>query len=185
MRRSTPIRRLLPCVLFALAIACGSGGGSADGKSTSVASGEELYVANCTVCHGTDQGGNIKDIPPPHNANGHTWHHPDQQLSGIILNGLDFAVEGQQTMPAFGDQLSTEQVHSILSYIKTWWTEDQRSFQSQATAGAVQIVSRSGSTPDGMDLAPAFELTDQFGEIYSFTPNDGQDHVFVFYMGYF
>jgi len=33
--------------------------------------------------------------------------------------------------------------------------------------------------------APAFELNDQFDEPYSFTPGDGQNHILVFYMGYF
>ena len=35
------------------------------------------------------------------------------------------------------------------------------------------------------DQAPAFTLSDQFGETYNFTPGDGRDHVLVFYMGYF
>lgn len=99
-----------------------------------LAQGESLYAANCARCHGFGTGGSITDIPPPHNANGHTWHHPDQQLTDIVLNGLDFAVEGQQTMPAFKGQLTPEQVQAILAYIKTWWTGEQRSYQATVTA---------------------------------------------------
>lgn len=118
--------------------ACGSGKAQ-EATSTAVAAaalaeGQSLYAANCSRCHGTESGGNIKDIPPPHNANGHTWHHPDQQLADIVLNGLDFAVEGQPTMPAFKDELNPEQVQAILTYIKTWWTDEQRAYQATVTA---------------------------------------------------
>lgn len=41
------------------------------------------------------------------------------------------------------------------------------------------------TTPGSVERTPAFELPDQFSETYSFTPGDGRDHVFVFYMGYF
>lgn len=122
-----------------LAAACG--GAPSDGPAAPppvIATGEALYAENCSRCHGFDEGGDIRDIPPPHNQNGHTWHHPDQQLSEIVLTGLDFAIEGQQTMPAFKDKLSADQVQAILDYIKTWWTEDQRSFQSTVTAGSEQ-----------------------------------------------
>jgi len=39
--------------------------------------GQQLYNANCASCHGGTSGGSMMSIPPPHNANGHTWHHPD------------------------------------------------------------------------------------------------------------
>jgi mono/diheme cytochrome c family protein len=97
-----------------------------------LARGAELYAANCQSCHGDATGGALKDIPPPHNANGHTWHHADQQLTEMILNGITFSVE-QQKMPGFKDQLSEEDVRAILAYIKTWWMEEQREWQKKAT----------------------------------------------------
>lgn len=103
-----------------------------------LAEGESLYAANCSRCHGFETGGSMTDIPPPHNANGHTWHHPDQQLMEIVLNGLDFAVEGQQTMPAFKDELTPEQVQAILAYVKTWWTDEQRAYQATVTASEAE-----------------------------------------------
>ena len=36
-------------------------------------------------------------------------------------------------MPAFEDQLTEEQVESILTFIKTWWTEEQREWQEGIT----------------------------------------------------
>lgn len=99
--------------------------------------GEVLYRENCQSCHGGETGGQLRDIPPPHNANGHTWHHPDQQIIDIILNGFSFSVETQK-MPAFKDTLSKEDARAILAYIKTWWTDEQRKWQAEVTAQSGQ-----------------------------------------------
>lgn len=94
--------------------------------------GSDLYQQNCLQCHGGATGGKLKDIPPPHNANGHTWHHADQQLTDMTLNGISFSLE-EQKMPAFRDKLAEEDVKAILAYIKTWWTEEQRKWQREVT----------------------------------------------------
>jgi mono/diheme cytochrome c family protein len=94
--------------------------------------GATLYTANCLSCHGGASGGKLRDIPPPHNANGHTWHHADQQLTDMILNGIPFSLEAQR-MPAFKDKLTEEDVKAILASIKTWWTEEQRAGQRRVT----------------------------------------------------
>ena len=103
-----------------------------EGSPEMLARGAELYAANCQSCHGGATGGALKDIPPPHNANGHTWHHADQQLMNMVLNGIPFSLE-EQKMPAFQDQLSEEDVRAILAYVTTWWTEEQREWQKKAT----------------------------------------------------
>lgn len=98
-----------------------------------VETGERLYQYNCQSCHGGATGGGLRDIPPPHNANGHTWEHADQLLTKIILEG--FADPQQpQPMPAFKNKLAKEDVQAVLAYIRTWWTEEQRQFQAKATA---------------------------------------------------
>ena len=94
--------------------------------------GAALYVGNCQVCHGGATGGKLRDIPPPHNAKGHTWDHADQQIIEMTLNGISFSLE-KQRMPAFKDKLSEDDVKAILAYIKTWWTEDQRTQQQKVT----------------------------------------------------
>jgi S-disulfanyl-L-cysteine oxidoreductase SoxD len=96
------------------------------------ARGEELYQMHCAACHGGATGGDITDIPPPHNAEGHTWHHADCELERIVLEGMPRR-EGFPEMPAFGDQLSVEEVQAILAHIKTWWEPDQRQFQADVT----------------------------------------------------
>lgn len=105
--------------------------------------GEPLYVANCQSCHDGATGGSMMDLPPPHNANGHTWHHPDCELINTVLNGsgamgemmrrMMGADENTPRMPAFKGALSAEDVAAILGYIKTFWTEEQRQFQAKAT----------------------------------------------------
>lgn len=114
-------------------------GGSA---SQDVRRGEALYNQYCLSCHGGPAGGSMMDYPPRHNANGHTWHHPDCQLKEIIKNGSDemtrkmrqmMAPPNALTMPAFKDVLTDEDIDAILAFIKTWWTDQQRSFQAQVT----------------------------------------------------
>lgn len=89
----------------------------------------------------------MMDIPPRHNANGHTWHHPDCQLVQIVLNGSGAMGEMMRQMmpnpqdaprmPTFRGQLTEDEVMAILAYLKTWWTEEQRVWQAQVSKGAV------------------------------------------------
>lgn len=87
--------------------------------------GEMLYQANCLTCHGDRQGKGGSGGVPPHNEQGHTWHHPDAQLKEWVLNGRLFG-----GMPAFKEKVNEQDVGAILAFIKTWWTTEQR--QSQA-----------------------------------------------------
>lgn len=104
--------------------------------------GAELYETHCFSCHQGDSGGEMMDMPPRHNANGHTWHHPDCQLTDIVLNGSGqmgqmmrqmMGGEDLLPMPTFKGQLSEEEVAAILAYLKTWWTEEQRQLQAEVT----------------------------------------------------
>ena len=119
--------------------ACG-GEGSATPNPV-VARGGNLYQAHCQSCHGGATGGSLRDIPPPHNANGHTWHHSDSEIITTTLHGLDFSVEGQQKMPAFQDKLGADDAAAILAYIKTLWTPQERSYQATVTAHSLQGTS--------------------------------------------
>ena len=90
--------------------------------------GSDLYTANCQVCHGDRNGAGGRGGAPIHNERGHTWHHPDAQLRGWVLNGkLGFGSPG---MPALGDKLTEPEVDAILTFIKSWWTTDQRDSQA-------------------------------------------------------
>ena len=93
--------------------------------SERVASGAQLYAQHCASCHGANLEGApdwktpLEDgafPPPPHDSSGHTWHHPDSLLLDIIANGGDPASNSR--MPAYKDQLSTDEMIAILDFIK-------------------------------------------------------------------
>jgi S-disulfanyl-L-cysteine oxidoreductase SoxD len=97
-----------------------------------LARGGELYQAHCVACHGGATGGSISDIPPRHNAEGHTWHHADCDLVDMVRDGTP-PRPGYPVMPAFGDELTDEEIRLILEHIKTWWEPEQRAHQAQVT----------------------------------------------------
>ncbi len=99
-----------------------------------VALGQSLYSENCAVCHGSNLEGqeNWQDrdasgfLPaPPHDANGHTWHHPDAQLFEITKSGTEAYVGGgyKSNMEAFDVLLSDEEIVAVLAYIKSTWPQ--------------------------------------------------------------
>ncbi len=101
-------------------------------KAENVARGAEIYQDYCASCHGVDlegeanwrQRGPDGLLPaPPHDASGHTWHHPDQQLFDITKLGTAQIVgQGYQSnMIGFGDVLSDQQIYDVLGYIKSTW----------------------------------------------------------------
>ncbi len=96
--------------------------------------GRVLYDEICAVCHGADLEGQenwrARDesgfLPaPPHDADGHTWHHPDAQLFEITKFGTEAVVGGgyKSRMEAFGTILSDEEISAILAYIKSTWPQ--------------------------------------------------------------
>ncbi|HET9662394.1 MAG TPA: copper resistance protein CopC [Thermomicrobiales bacterium] len=96
--------------------------------SDSVTRGGTLFQANCVSCHGTGgQGdGPLADgmFPKPADFSAaHTRVHPDGQLFDWIQNGK----EGTD-MPAFGDDLTDEQIWDLINYI-------QVEFQGKPAAG--------------------------------------------------
>lgn len=98
--------------------------------------GKQLYGMYCASCHGANMEGqpnwrqrmaNGRLPAPPHDESGHTWHHADAQLVGMVRDGFVPGVtapEGYESdMPAYGGVLSDAQIESILAYIKTYWPE--------------------------------------------------------------
>ena len=93
--------------------------------------GSDLYAANCQVCHGDSNGAGGRGGAPIHNDRGHTWHHPDAQLRGWVLNGK--LESGSAGMPALGDKLTEPEVDAILTFIRSWWTTEQRDSQADVS----------------------------------------------------
>jgi mono/diheme cytochrome c family protein len=111
--------------------------------ASAVADGERLYAQYCAACHGANLEGadlwkvQLADgsIPaPPHDSNGHTWHHADALLLTIIRKGG--GDEATSRMPGFGDQLSDDKIMAILSFFKSRWGAEQRDYQWLVTSTA-------------------------------------------------
>ena len=95
--------------------------------SKALARGAKVYAVSCQPCHGDRHGKGSIGRAHPHNAMGHTWHHPDAQLKEWILHGKPGP--GFSIMPGF-NYLRENDVEAVLALIKTWWTDEQRESQA-------------------------------------------------------
>jgi mono/diheme cytochrome c family protein len=141
-------RGRLWAVLIVLALVAGAGfhfARSVDGGNTLrpddikvVAQGEKIYAKYCASCHGE----NLKGQPnwrqrgpngllpaPPHDASGHTWHHPDELLFKMTkLGPAKLVGDGYlSAMPGYETTLSDAEIIAALSYIKSRWPAEIRS----------------------------------------------------------
>jgi len=101
--------------------------------------GRTVYAAHCASCHGARMEGqpNWRErrpdgrLPaPPHDASGHTWHHPDRQLFEITKHGVAGILPGYQSdMPAYGNILSDREIWAVIAYVKSRWPEAVRKRQ--------------------------------------------------------
>lgn len=115
-----------------------------------VARGKQAYGQYCASCHGANLEGQPNwrqrkpdgRLPaPPHDATGHTWHHPDQHLFEVTKNGVKppLAPPGYQSdMPGFAENLSDADIWAIIAFIKSLWPQEirdrQPSFERQRGA---------------------------------------------------
>ena len=109
-----------------------------------VALGRQVYAERCAMCHGANLEGqpnwmvrkpNGRLPAPPHDASGHTWHHPDEQLIQMTKKGLSGIMPGYESdMPAFEKVLTEEQIAAVLAYIESTWPSEIRSRQRALTS---------------------------------------------------
>ncbi len=95
-----------------------------------VARGAVVYAASCASCHGDATTRPPVATAPTHQADGHTWHHPDRLLVGWVLDGVPLA----QVMPKFRGMLSEQDVRAVIAYIKTFWPGEVRLRQTEGSA---------------------------------------------------
>jgi len=114
------------------------------GNAAQVAQGKAVYGRHCASCHGARLEGQPnwrEKLPtgrmpaPPHDASGHTWHHPDAVLFGITKHGLvpgKYAPPGYESdMPAFAGTLTDGEIWAVLAYIKGTWPDEIRRTQAE------------------------------------------------------
>ncbi len=117
------------------------------GDAGQVALGQAVYAAQCANCHGARLEGqpnwrqrlaNGRLPAPPHDAEGHTWHHPDAMLFDITKQGLGpYAPAGYESdMPAFAGALADAEIAAVIAYIKSTWPPDIRARQKRADDAA-------------------------------------------------
>lgn len=151
MRGKLPAAVVVSALLLA---ACSEAPGPGDDAradprdEAKVALGAKVYARACALCHGArlegqpdwrKRLGNGRLPAPPHDASGHTWHHPDRVLFAITRNGLvpPYAPAGYESdMPAFGGSLSDDEIWATLAYIKKQWPEEVLSARAERLRNA-------------------------------------------------
>jgi mono/diheme cytochrome c family protein len=110
--------------------------------------GQKVYAAQCAACHGQrlegqpnwrERGADGRLPAPPHDASGHTWHHPDEVLFRITKYGVAKAANlknYESAMPAYEDRLSDEEIVAVLSWIKSTWPPEIRARVDRINAEA-------------------------------------------------
>lgn len=113
-----------------------------------VAMGQKVYAAHCAACHGQrlegqpnwrERGADGRLPAPPHDASGHTWHHPDEVLFRITKHGVAKAANlknYESAMPAYEGRLSDEEIVAVLSWIKSTWPPEIRARVDRINADA-------------------------------------------------
>ena len=115
-----------------------------------LATGQALYGKHCAACHGARLEGQPRwrerdasgRLPaPPHDASGHTWHHPDQVLFDITKHGVAKAAnlkDYDSAMPAFDGVLGDAEIVAVLAWIRSQWPTDIRRQQEEVNAQALR-----------------------------------------------
>jgi len=108
-----------------------------------LAQGQRVYVAHCAACHGAqlegqpnwrERGPDGRLPAPPHDASGHTWHHPDEVLIRITREGVAQVAQLKDyvsAMPVYEGVLSDDDIVAVLSWIKSQWPAEIRAKHDQ------------------------------------------------------
>lgn len=117
-----------------------------DGVLTAM--GQRVYEAHCAACHGLrlegqanwrERGTDGRLPAPPHDASGHTWHHPDELLFRITKHGVAKAAnlkDYASAMPAYEGVLGDEEIVAALLWIKAQWPADVRARHDELNRSA-------------------------------------------------
>ena len=108
------------------------------------ADGAEIYADHCADCHGLNLEGEPEwrtqkvdgSYPaPPHDDEGHTWHHSDGVLFDYVrLGGAEMlkrigVSSVRSGMPAFDEILTDDEIVQVLDFIKSEWSPRSRNYQ--------------------------------------------------------
>jgi mono/diheme cytochrome c family protein len=76
--------------------------------------GAATYKSKCALCHGPDGGGSTvgKTMNVPDLRSDEVQKHTDAELAQIIT-------DGKNAMPSFKKSLTEDQIHGLVTYIRT------------------------------------------------------------------
>ena len=74
--------------------------------------GAEVYQNHCLTCHGAEGQGGLGPA------------HVDNATLGDVQHTLEYILYGEGEMPAFADELSSEQIAAVTTYIRNAWGND-------------------------------------------------------------
>jgi len=98
---------------------------SSDKNSSSGSdAGAQLYNANCASCHQQNGEGITKTFPPLKNSAAVNSDNPDTHIRTILFGSKGKAIDGfvyPAEMPAQKDNLTDEQIASIINYERSSW----------------------------------------------------------------
>ena len=110
--------------------------GAGNTRAITMLTAKDLYSNNCSSCHMSNLAGNSKwkssldvdgqRLPPPLNGTGHTWHHSPKQLFSTIRYGYKKIDPNYQGKMPGNENLTDDEIWSILEYIKSKWPEKIR-----------------------------------------------------------
>jgi cbb3-type cytochrome c oxidase subunit III len=102
---------------------------SVPGKHVSVLQGRDIYQATCWACHGRNGDGRgpaSSDLQEPRPRD---FTSPDfviegreKEIAKTIKLGAKASFHGSSFMPAWGSQLSDQQIQDLIEYLKTFKT---------------------------------------------------------------
>jgi len=90
-------------------------------------SGAQIYSSRCANCHQSNGQGVSGAFPP---LDGTDWVTGDKgRIVRILLHGMQGAVEVQGVtyngvMPAWGSQLSDEEIAAVITHVRQSWSND-------------------------------------------------------------
>jgi mono/diheme cytochrome c family protein len=104
--------------------------------------GAALYMDHCSGCHQA-KGRGIAGVFPPLTGNAAVIASDPANILKVVLAGIP-AQNGYIPMPAFGDQLSNQEIADIANYVRTSWGNNAA---ANATSQAVAGLRRSPAAP--------------------------------------
>lgn len=103
-----------------------------------IAQGKKTYALHCASCHGVNLEGQSnwsEKRPdglypsPPVDVTGHIWHHPDNYLITLVKYSSTEPLGYKDSMPAFNETLTEEEIIAVLTYIKSHWSIKHQAYQ--------------------------------------------------------